>query len=540
MLSALATSRVNFLRRVHATAASRSRLSQKLYRESLSNPVKYSLSIVALGTAKCEGHTLPKNVITIPHHAIGCWDLIPTRIQRINFQVLRKVLRALRSMLRVLFLLALWTPVCVGGAPILLLQRFDLLPECLRELWWDACVRVVELSGPAFVKGIQWASTRRDMFPESFCDRFGRLQVSVRPRVWRHPDVFLDNAFGPTWREYLKLDVEKPIGSGCVAQVYKGKMLQGLDAGCLVAIKVVHPMVKSGIRLDINLMRAVADMLELLPRLRWLSLRENVHEFSELMENQLDLRLEAENLMEFRRNFIGHPEVGFPRPLYPWVSEHALVETLEEGKLVSSFFDHQEGYALARIGLQSFLKMVFLDNFVHADLHPGNILITSRADGKGSRLVFLDAGIVCKLGDADRRNFVDLFYAVVLGDGKRAGRLMIERARDQKCRDVEGFCTGIDELVQAARANSLCLRQIQVAEIIGKVLQLCLHHQVKLESHFMAVILAIGILEGVGRSLDQDCDILHASLPVVAQAQLQLALRKGYGIEVNRTLEHRN
>ncbi|CAM9623866.1 unnamed protein product [Discosporangium mesarthrocarpum] len=237
------------------------------------------------------------------------------------------------------------------------------------------------------------------------------------------------------------------------------------------------------------------------------------------------MRWEAENLMEFRRNFNGQPEIGFPCPIYPWVSEHALVETLEEGEPVSNFFEHPDAAGLARVGLEAFLKMVFVDNFVHADLHPGNILIAPPAGrGGGRRMVFLDAGIVCRLGEEDRRNFVDLFHAVVIGDGKGAGMLMIQRARGQECSDPKGFCQEMDDLVQGARANRLCLGEVHVGDIIGSVLELCLRYQVKLEPRFVSVAVAIGILEGVGRSLDPECDILRASLPVVGQAKLQMAL----------------
>lgn len=72
---------------------------------------------------------------------------------------------------------------------------------------------------------------------------------------------------------------------------------------------------------------------------------------------------------------------------------------------------------------------MFLANFVHADLHPGNLLVGRRADNEGPSLIMLDAGIVCELDESDRKNFVDLFYAIVVGDGKLAGRLMIERVR---------------------------------------------------------------------------------------------------------------
>ena len=74
--------------------------------------------------------------------------------------------------------------------------------------------------------------------------------------------------------------------------------------------------------------------------------------------------------------------------------------------------------------------MVFLDNCVHGDLHPGNVLIReSKTKGGKPEVVFLDAGLVVKLTDHDRKNFIDLFSAVAAGNGKLGAQLMIERSQ---------------------------------------------------------------------------------------------------------------
>eukprot|EP01052_Picozoa_sp_SAG31_P052036 SAG31_NODE_12646_length_927_cov_1.336957_2_plen_240_part_01 len=105
---------------------------------------------------------------------------------------------------------------------------------------------------------------------------------------------------------------------------------------------------------------------------------------------------------------------------------------------------------LADIGVKAFFQMVLVDNFVHADLHPGNILVHSmdasvqsstdvvkshihhknaKSDAPaGLGLTLLDAGLVVSLSPQDRENFVDLFAAVLRGQGERAGQLMLERA----------------------------------------------------------------------------------------------------------------
>lgn len=142
--------------------------------------------------------------------------------------------------------------------------------------------------------------------------------------------------------------------------------------------------------------------------------------------------------------------VKFPTPLRPFITKDVLVETYEESVPVSSY--QHAGIPLdvkrkiARLGINMLLKMIFVDNFVHADLHPGNILVQGAdglAQGPEARLqrvdvcealavavsparcplclVLLDAGIVAELQAADLRNFRAVFMAVAMGQVRPAG-----------------------------------------------------------------------------------------------------------------------
>ena len=89
-------------------------------------------------------------------------------------------------------------------------------------------------------------------------------------------------------------------------------------------------------------------------------------------------QVEAENLSRFNRNFRRWKNLSFPQPIMPLVAPDVLVETFEEGHLISSFVNRPgnvHNAQLANIGLSSYLKMLLKDNFIHADLHPGNILV---------------------------------------------------------------------------------------------------------------------------------------------------------------------
>lgn len=224
------------------------------------------------------------------------------------------------------------------------------------------------------------------------------------------------------------------------------------------------------------------------------------------------------------------------------------------------------------MGLDAFLHMLVMDNFIHSDLHPGNIIIRflkplttlsllsrfplfssahseppkpDQEDGtaevrsrlmphRGNRdawdrelekleeegyrpqLVFIDAGLVTELNSTNRRNFLDLFRAIAEFDGYRAGKLMVERSRaPESVIDVEGFALKMQRLVLTVKSRTLALGSISFGDILSEVLQMVRTHHVRMEGDFVNVVLSMLLLEGIGRALDPQMDLLKSSLPML-------------------------
>ena len=435
----------------------------------------------------------------------------------------------------------------------------------ISDVAWNYFIHAVQGLGPGYVKLCQWISTRRDIFPVFVCDRLSQLHDRGYPHSWRESDTILKEAFGDDYKE-KGLTLEEVIGCGSAAQVYRGSLKttnesNGEETVKAVAVKILHPGFQRQIENDLWLMDTVARWVDSIPSetIKMVSLPRAVQNFGGNLRLQSDLTLEGDNLKQFRSNFYGKENdassssILFPQPIDGWVSPKVLVEDLAENSTPIADFlrDNTElglqtRKELAGPLLRAFLKMVFQDNFVHADIHPGNVLIQTTTTAKDSskesvftrffqsndenskgetvkrNVVFLDAGIVTSLNENDRKNLKDLFRAVIVNDGYEAGRLMVERARFERCSQkpggVEAFASGVGDIVAEFhdnRKSGLTLGAVRIGALLSRVLDLCREHGVEIDPAMASIVISTLVLEGLGRSLEPSLNLMDCAVPFV-------------------------
>jgi aarF domain-containing kinase len=253
----------------------------------------------------------------------------------------------------------------------------------LEEFLWNYLIWTIENLGPTFIKFAQWASTRPDLYPPKLVEKLIRFQddVKIKNSMARVENT-LTLAFGASWKEKLELD-PNPIGAGCVAQVYRGKLKRNMNGKMVdvnVAVKLIHPHVESIIRTDMEILTYLSSLLDLSEKWSVLSFGDTCRQFADSMKDQLDLRIEAKNLKKFSQKFAKDDWALFPEPIEGFISKNVVVETLMDGIPLQYYTNQRDTkdikieqlrLKLSDLGVRAVVKMIFFDNFIHGDLHPG-------------------------------------------------------------------------------------------------------------------------------------------------------------------------
>lgn len=468
------------------------------------------------------------------------------------------------------------------------------------RLWFKYLRWSAEHAGASFIKLGQWAASRTDIFSKEMCEELSHLHSNAKAHALRQTKHILSASFGMPFEDIFAEFQEKPLGVGAIAQVYLAKLSdkaiakmraegdqnvqltldpqskddtqfwenvivtqqdRTIDSQQAVAIKVLHPNVEVKINRDLRIMKFFANVINVIPTMEWLSLPDEVEQFSILMRLQLDLRIEALNLEKFRHNFRNRLDIHFPRPYLNFSTRDVLVEDYIQAIPMSKMLSLKDNFGknlskeISDKGLDSFLQMLIIDNFVHADLHPGNMLVrfyknelfkhkreykivkssneseTNRIteellalgdddkawcerleqlyeSGYHAEICFLDAGLITELNHTDRVNFIDLFKALSEFDGYRAGELMVERSRTpETVIHKEIFALKVEKLVDRMKQRTFTLGNISIGDLLDQVLGMVRNHHVRMEGDFITVIVAILLLEGIGRQLDPQLDL---------------------------------
>jgi ubiquinone biosynthesis protein len=277
----------------------------------------------------------------------------------------------------------------------------------------EELVRDVERLGPAFIKIGQALSIRPDLLPPRYLDALQRLQddveavpfETIRERVEAELGVKVSSAFehfDPT-----------PLAAASLAQVHAATLRDGRE----VVVKVQRPGIREAIRADLAVLRGLARGADRLTEQgRRMHFADWIDEMSETLDEELDYRLEADNLRVFAERLADYPSLSVPAPVDDFCSARVLTMQRMPGTKVSVAVElrrlEQPLGELADALISAYLEQIFLHGLVHADPHPGNVLLSDAG------LALIDLGMVVRLGPRMRDRLLKLLAAMVDGNGE--------------------------------------------------------------------------------------------------------------------------
>jgi ubiquinone biosynthesis protein len=240
-----------------------------------------------------------------------------------------------------------------------------------------------------------------------------------------------------------------------------------------------------------------------------------LEQLADCLEQQLDLELEAESLLSLARNLAAMEGVVVPSPLLELSGPSALVMDYIPDLRPREPAAADEAFSIAALrALRAVYQMLFLDGFVHCDLHPGNLY--PRTDGS---VVLLDAGFSCRISGDARRAFASFFYRMSRGEGSACADLVIDSARAiGPDADRQGLHRSICELVD--RNTRAAISDFDLVGFTVELFDAQRGHGFLADPEFVIPILSLIVLEGTLRELCPEVDFQLEALPFVLRGLL--------------------
>jgi predicted unusual protein kinase regulating ubiquinone biosynthesis (AarF/ABC1/UbiB family) len=316
---------------------------------------------------------------------------------------------------------------------------------------------ILRLQG-LFIKVGQLLSIMANFLPPEFRGELETLQDQVPPRPYGEIAERLESEIGEGMSLFAELDPE-PIASASLGQVHAARLADGRR----VCVKVQHKDIDRIVRLDLRTIRRIMRIVQWFVPVQGLG--AYYQQIKELLSQELDFALEANNIDRIATNFASDEGVVFPKPVRELCTRRVLTTTFIEGVKASDVaalralgVDKRD---VARRLVRLYCQMIFVDGVYHADPHPGNVLV----QGSGA-IVLLDFGAVAELSPNMREGIADFLEGVLRRDTDRLVKAMrkmgfISRATDEGMseRIIEYFHRRFQEEV---RLDSFNLKDIRI------------------------------------------------------------------------------
>lgn len=369
--------------------------------------------------------------------------------------------------------------------------------------------------GPIFIKAGQVLSTRRDLLPDDIAEELAKLQDQVPPFSGELAEEMIEQALGQKIPDIFSEFDQKALASASIAQVHAVTLL----GGQLAVVKVLRPGIKKIIDRDLDLLFILANFADTYwAEGRRFKPKEIVAEIAHTLYDELDLLREGANASQLRRNFANSSLLYVPEIYWSYSRANVLVMERIEGIPIHNIaVIKAHGINLKRLaerGIEVFFTQVFRDCFFHADMHPGNIFVSTK-DLESPQYIAVDFGIMGSLNTKDQRYLAENMLAFFKRDYQRVAELHVASGwlpPDTRIDQFEGAIRAVCEPIFERP-----LREISFGQLLLRLFQTARRFNINIQPQLILLQKTLLNIEGVGRQIYPDLDIWTTAAPFLEQ-----------------------
>ncbi|MDE1828892.1 MAG: AarF/ABC1/UbiB kinase family protein [Thaumarchaeota archaeon] len=343
--------------------------------------------------------------------------------------------------------------------------------------------------GPVYIKLGQWLSSRADILPQPYLEELAKLQDEVPAASFDQVKPIIESDLGTIDRTFDYID-KNAISGASLGQVYLAK-IKGKD----VIVKVKRPGIEQVVEQDIKVLKKIIPfaMKFVDPNLRY-SAEAMLSQFIETIHEEMDYRIESQNLKTIRRNLRDYPKVIIPSIMDDYSSKNILtMEYIPGIKITNVKALDEAGVNREQLVVRAhkvFFTMLLRHEMFHADPHPGNISVTN--DGS---LILYDFGMVGKLDQKTRLQLIRLYLALVEKDPSRTVNAMDDLGMLMPGYDRGIIEQGIGLSIQAMYGTKVDRMEVRaLMDLANKTMS---RFPFKLPKHLALYMRMASILEGI-------------------------------------------
>ena len=413
-------------------------------------------------------------------------------------------------------------------------RRRDPLPRRIRTAFTEL--------GPTFVKVGQVIASSPGLFPPEWTTEFASLRDQVPPFSGTDARRMIEEDLGRPLRSAFASFDDTPIAAASIGQVHPATLLDGTR----VVVKVQRPGLEAQVHNDLRALLLLCEVLERIPQAAIGSPRALAEDFARTLHEEMDVRLEADN-MDRMRAILERERITDARiPEVHWDLVGKRVLTMER---IDGFrFTDVEGMKAAgidtarllRLGVQTVVEGVLVHGFFHGDLHAGNIAVLE--DGT---FVLFDFGIVGRLTESVRARLAQYLIASTTNDYEAMIHALRSFGSIPEGTDIPAMAADLQALYEPFLQNGIVVAQL--GDLMDVMIRSMVKYRVRIPRELVLLSKQMLYLEGAAHTLAPDIDLLEeqtiiyeALFTKYPELAMQIATAMQRGKEIDAVLDARS